>query len=336
MIQAILQDQTATAKMLYSKLIELVYFIQPADQWLSYEKLLYHDFDHFEKAILVTNAVRNFPKAQAALTQRLADSHDVAPYLTNFLVEMQYKMLMAALQQQDMTTSMQLVTQITTVSTDAMAWHEVHDYAPLVQVLRQIQQTVDYDEERAQIQPLLPLITGILCASTYRTATELALFLVVIPHLTYDQLQIYLNGAGDLGMTRLLSILNVLHVNLTDFLMYARVLQEEACQTIGKKPTQQGLSRSEQLQIAAQVATRWLNLFDTFLASRYTCINARGPLGRGTMTMLESQYYNQALKFFVHEKRVPVKRILTEANISRSRFYDVPFTVVTQLTITTN
>ena len=65
----------------------------------------------------------------------------------------------------------------------------------------------------------------------------------------------------------------------------------------------------------------WLNLFDTFLASRYTCINARGPLGRGTMTMLESQYYNQALKFFVHEKRVPVKRILTEANISRSRFY---------------
>lgn len=57
-IQAILQDQTATAKMLYSKLIELVYFIQPADQWLSYEKLLYHDFDHFEKAILVTNAVR--------------------------------------------------------------------------------------------------------------------------------------------------------------------------------------------------------------------------------------------------------------------------------------
>ena len=39
------------------------------------------------------------------------------------------------------------------------------------------------------------------------------------------------------------------------------------------------------------------------------------------MTMLESQYYNQALKFFVHEKRVPVKRILTEANISRSRFY---------------
>ncbi|WP_314427821.1 XRE family transcriptional regulator [Leuconostoc lactis] len=66
---------------------------------------------------------------------------------------------------------------------------QVHDYAPLVQVLRQIQQTVDYDEERAQIQPLLPLITGILCASTYRTATELALFLVVIPHLTYDQLQ---------------------------------------------------------------------------------------------------------------------------------------------------
>ena len=66
----------------------------------------------------------------------------------------------------------------------------MHDYAPLVQVLRQIQQTVDYDEERAQIQPLLPLITGILCASTYRTATELALFLVVIPHLTYDQLQL--------------------------------------------------------------------------------------------------------------------------------------------------
>lgn len=58
MIQAILQDQTATAKMLYSKLIELVYFIQPSDQWLSYEKLLYYDFDHFEKAILVTNAVR--------------------------------------------------------------------------------------------------------------------------------------------------------------------------------------------------------------------------------------------------------------------------------------
>lgn len=44
----------------------------------------------------------------------------------------------------------------------------------------------------------------------------------------------YLNGAGDLGMTRLLSILNVLHVNLTDFLMYARVLQEEACQVMGK------------------------------------------------------------------------------------------------------
>ena len=32
--------------------------IQPSDQWLSYEKLLYYDFDHFEKAILVTNAVR--------------------------------------------------------------------------------------------------------------------------------------------------------------------------------------------------------------------------------------------------------------------------------------
>lgn len=57
-IQAILQNQTATAKMLYSKLIEMVYFIQPADQWLSYEKLLYHDFDHFEKAILVPEAVR--------------------------------------------------------------------------------------------------------------------------------------------------------------------------------------------------------------------------------------------------------------------------------------
>ena len=35
----------------------------------------------------------------------------------------------------------------------------------------------------------------------------------------------------------------------------------------------------------------------------------------------DSQYYSQALKFFVREKHVPVKRILAEANISRSRFY---------------
>ena len=32
-------------------------------------------------------------------------------------------------------------------------------------------------------------------------------------------------------------------------------------------------------------------------------------------------YYSDALKYFFHEKNISVKEILTEANISRSRFY---------------
>lgn len=54
-VMAVLQNQGANAQILYSKLVEMIYFIQPTEQWLGYEKLLYHDFKHFRQVILATD-----------------------------------------------------------------------------------------------------------------------------------------------------------------------------------------------------------------------------------------------------------------------------------------
>ncbi|MDI6553365.1 hypothetical protein [Leuconostoc falkenbergense] len=40
----------------------------------------------------------------------------------------------------------------------------------------------------------------------------------------------YLNGAGDLAMSRLISILEIIHVSLDEFMLYARSLQEDCSQ----------------------------------------------------------------------------------------------------------
>ena len=53
-VMAILQQQGQRAQILYSKLVEMIYFIQPTEQWLSYEKLLCHDFKQLQQVVLAT------------------------------------------------------------------------------------------------------------------------------------------------------------------------------------------------------------------------------------------------------------------------------------------